>query len=74
MTAVNFRLDDILKEHPNFDNNWERALRDSLLSNIALCYFKMEIYAESQFYNGKLLDVDPLHLKGRYRAIQLKYF
>ena len=34
----------------------------------------MEQYPESQLYNGKLLEIDPLHLKGRYRAIQLGYF
>ncbi len=45
----------------------------NLLSNLALCYFRLEKYSESQLYNGKLLDIEPAHLKGRYRAIQLGY-
>ncbi len=73
LTAINFRLDDIKKDHPNYDSAQEKLLQASLLSNLALCYFRMEKYAESQLYNGKLLDVDSTHLKGRYRAIQLTY-
>jgi len=73
LTAVNFRLDDISKDHPTYDSTHEKVLQANLLSNLALCYFRIEKYAESQLYNGKLLDVDPTHLKGRYRAIQLSY-
>ena len=69
LTAVNFRLDDIQKDHPNYDDKEERLLQISLLSNLALCYFKLDQYPESQLYNGKLLALDPDHPKGRYRAI-----
>ena len=47
LTAVNFRLDDISKDHPNYDSAQEKVLQVNLLSNLALCYFRMEKYAES---------------------------
>ena len=47
LTAVNFRLDDISKDHPNYDSVQEKVLQVNLLSNLALCYFRMEKYAES---------------------------
>ena len=52
LTAVNYRLSDIQKDHKGYDNSKEIEMKANLLSNLALCYMQRKEYDGSQLYNG----------------------
>ena len=72
-----FRKSDIAKELPNLTPEevasieTERATLETthqaLLNNLAMCYQKKNQMNESCFYNDQCLELNPSHLKARYR-------
>jgi tetratricopeptide (TPR) repeat protein len=72
LTAVNYRIDDC--KNTKVDLALDKSLRVQLQSNLANCYFQLQMWDESQLYNGQLLAADPTHLKGRYRQVQLSFY
>lgn len=81
LVQVKFRKQDIAKETFTEEEqaklkklNLEEQLEDThqaLLNNLAMCFQKKNKAHESAFYNDQCLQLNPKHVKARYRKVQL---
>lgn len=77
LMQTKFRKSDIAKEEPNLtaeeavkvdaDKAELETIHQALLNNLAMCYQKRKEYDESCFYNDCCLELNPEHVKARYR-------
>ena len=77
LMQAKFRKSDIAKEMPDLSaeeaaqieaqRSELETIHQALLNNLAMCYQKMNQINESCFYNDQCLELNPDHVKARYR-------